>query len=81
MQVTTQKFQIPKGYIAYPIEYMKEHFCIHLEMKIGDKSMRQRFLVDLGFQKEIILDHSLLAENGVSIGDFKILYTETFLNS
>lgn len=73
--------KINKDYEKFPMELMKEHFCISAVMEVNGKKYKNRYLFDSGFQKAVMLDTNILSDNGLNVGDFKLLKESKVFNS
>lgn len=54
---------IPSEYAQLKIEYINTLFCVQGKMNVGKQSFTNRFLFDSGFQRAIVLDKDLIAED------------------
>ena len=51
------------SYAKLEIEYINTLFCINGRLDVGERSFVNRYLFDTGFQRAIVLDRELRAEN------------------
>ena len=59
--------KIGKEFEKFPMELMKEHFCIYVDLENNGKKHKTRFLFDSGYQRAIMLDNDILNENNLKI--------------
>lgn len=78
MTVYTKRPEISTDYEAFAIEYMKEHFCINVEIASGDKKYSGRFLFDTGYQRTAMLDPEMISKTGFPI-DVQPVIQETIM--
>ena len=55
---------INKAYSSFAIEYTHTLFCVRAELQIKNKTYKNRFLFDNGYQRTIMLDTILMNEQG-----------------
>lgn len=79
--VHTQSPKIDKDYEQFPIEYMKEHFCIYLPVEVAHKRYTGRFLFDLGYQRTVMLDHDMMQQKGLAIKELPVIKESVVHNS
>lgn len=60
--VHTKLPDISKGFSKFEMEYVNTLFCIQAELQLGNKKYKNRFLFDSGYQRTIMLDTTLMAE-------------------
>ena len=70
--VHTKAPKISKSYSKLAIDYTNTLFCIRGELQIKDKKYMNRFLFDNGYQRTIMLDKDLVAEQNYP-KDLKII--------
>ena len=56
----TKRPEISKEYAEFKMEFMKEHFCIDIEMEEESQKYMNRYLFDSGYQRAVMLDDDLL---------------------
>ncbi len=81
MIVHTKRPEISKEYETFPMEYMKEHFCIYLPVAVDRKRYTGRFLFDLGYQRTIMLDQEMMQQKGLAIKDLPVIKETVMYNS
>jgi len=54
---------ISEGYAKLEIEYINTLFCVQGKLNVNDLSFTNRYLFDTGFQRTIVLDKELVAED------------------
>lgn len=81
MIVHTRRPKISKDYEKFPIEYMKEHFCIHLPVEVDQKQYTGRFLFDLGYQRTVMIDHDMMQQKGLAVKDLPVIKESVMYNS
>ena len=73
--------KIGKEFEKFPMELMKEHFCIYVDLENNGKKHKTRFLFDSGYQRAIMLDNDILNENNLKIEEFKLIKETKMYNS
>ena len=73
--------KIGKEFEKFPMELMKEHFCIYLDLENNGKKHKTRYLFDSGYQRAIMLDNDILKESNLKVEDFKLVKETKMYNS
>ncbi|RYF77693.1 MAG: hypothetical protein EOO39_03330 [Cytophagaceae bacterium] len=81
MIVHTKRPKISKDYEKFAIEYMKEHFCIHIPVEADHKRYTGRFLFDLGYQRAIMLDQDMMQQKGLPVKKLPVIKESVIYNS
>ncbi len=63
MIVHSSLSKIPRGYTKVKMEYINSLFCIDGTLKVGKESFTNRYLFDTGYQRAILLDKQLNADD------------------
>lgn len=74
------QIEIPNGYTKLEIEYINTLFCVKATAKAGGKSFPNRYLHDTGFQRAIVYDKDLRADENFP-DDLPVLKESVLRNS
>lgn len=81
MIVHTKRPKISKDYEKFAIEYMKEHFCIDIPVEVDRKRYTGRFLLDLGYQRAVMLDQDMMQQKGLAVKALPVIKASEVRNS
>ncbi len=71
--IHSKLLQINKSYENFTIEYIDGRLCLVAELQIKNKTYKNRFLFDTGYQRTIMLDNELMEEQNYPKDSLKVL--------